>query len=213
MAKVYYSALVNRMGGRISHGVASNWKGRGVLKRHNAHPHNPRSEAQQTIRGLLNDLSGEYYSLTSIQKELWQSYSVALPDGITPLNAFIRLNMIMQKYFPGSSRLETPPPTPSTPEHLMGLSVSPIGTGNFCIQWTSPSSGTDAAVFDFWPMPGYDNTISPNFKFGVSADVVDLCVAMNSDYPAGTVLRFRGRTVDAFGRVSPWTNIVSATTV
>ena len=211
MAKIEYSALVNRIKGRVSHSVLSNWKGMGIIKRHNSGVHQPRSAAQQAVRGLLNDLSGEFYSLTTIQKELWQAYASALPTALTPLNAYVKLNQVVQKYLPGTARSTSPPPSPSTPEHIQGFTVYALAAADFCIQWTGPSVGTDIAVFDYWPMPGYDNTIAPRFTFGVSADCTDLCVALATTYPTGTVMRFRGRTIDTLGRTSPWTNILGAT--
>jgi len=213
MTKITYSGLVSGMSGRINGSVASSWKGKGVLRKHSAHIRQPRTESQQALRGLLSDLSGEYYSLTQIQKDLWTAYASALPTSLTPLNAFVASNQVIQKYCPGSARLSAPPSTPSTPEHISGFTISAIGSGDFCIEWTGPSTGTDVAVVDYWPMPGLDNNSNPAFKFGVSADAVDLCVALATDYPAGTVMKMRARTFDAFGRVSPWTSVLSATTV
>jgi|GEM_PF-3185310 hypothetical protein len=213
MTKVTYSGLVSGMSGRLNGSVCTQWKGKGVLRRYIKNIRQPRNEAQQTVRGLLSDLSGEFYSLTQIQKDLWTAYASALPTALTPLNAFVRLNQVLQKYFPGMTRLSAPPSTPSTPEHIAGFTVSAIGSGDYCVEWTGPSTGTDVAVVDYWPMPGLDNNSNPAFKFGVSADCTDLCVALATTYPAGTVMKFRARTVDLFGRTSPWTSVLSVTTI
>lgn len=213
MAKIMYSALVNRISGRISHSVLSNWKGKGVIKRHNASIHQPHSAAQQAIRGLFSDLAGEYYSLTSIQKELWQSYVSVLADRMTPLNAYVGMNQIKQKYLPGSARLSTPPSTPSTPAHIVGFTVSALAASDFSIGWTTPVAATAVIVADYWPMPGFDNTIAPRFVFGVSATPAGLSVALCTTYPVGTVIKFRVRTIDLFGRTSPWSNMLSVAAI
>jgi len=211
MALIEYSALVNRIKGRVSHSVLSNWKGKGVIKRHNSGIHQPRSEKQQFIRGMLSDLAGEYYSLTPVQKELWRAFSSALPKPMTPLNAYVKLNQIMQKYLPGSTRLTAPPPTPSTPKHIQGFTVSQDAAADFTITWTGPSSTGEYIVCDYWPMPGLDNAVAPRFTFGISADCADLCVQLATTYPTGTVLKFRARTIDSFGRVSPYSEMLVQT--
>lgn len=213
MAKIEYSALVNRIRGRISFSVLSNWKGIGVVKRHNSGVHQERSEKQQYIRGMLNNLSGEFYGLTDVQKELWRSYAGALKDPMTPLNGYIKINMVLQKYFPNTEKKSAPPPEPSTPQHIDGISVTAIGSGGFCMTWTSPTDAGDTLILDYWAMPGYDNTISPNFTFGLTASGDASCAVLDTSYPDGTVLKFRGRNVDDYGRTSPWTSMQKATTL
>lgn len=213
MAKIEYSALVNRIRGRVSHSVISNWKGLGVIKRHNAGVHQPRTEAQQQVRGFLSDLAGEWYALTATQKELWNSWVAMFHLPMTGLNAYARFNQILQKYFPGTARKTTPPPTPDTPEHSSGLSVTAIPGADFCVHWTNPTTATETVVVDKWAMPGRDVTNNPRWAFAASADASALAVLVPTDYPTGTVLKFRVRTVDTYGRVSPWSHILTAAAI
>lgn len=209
MAIIEYSALVNRIKGRVSHSVLSNWKGLGIIKRHNSGVHQPRTEKQQDIRGMLSDLAGEWYSLTATQKELWNSWVTMYALPLTGLNAYALFNQRLQKYLPGTTKKTAPPSTPATPEHPSGLDVDPLLNHNFCVSWTSPTDATLVGIVDYWAMPGRDNTISPRWTFGGSAAGSALLVGITTDYPTGTVLKFRVRMMDSDGRVSPWSHILT----
>ena len=209
MAKIEYSALVNRIKGRVSHSVLSFWKGIGIVKRHNSGVHQPRSEKQQQIRGHFSDIAGEYYSLTDVQKELWAAHASMLPDPMTSLNAYMKYNMRLEKYLPGTARMTAPPKTPATPGHIVGFTVSALASADFCIEFTKPTESTIYAIVDYWAMPGRDAVTSPRWTFGASAgaDTGDVLIA--TTYPTDTVVKFRARTMDAYGRVSPWSTTLS----
>lgn len=211
MAKIEYSALVNRIRGRISFSVMSNWKGIGIIKRHNAGVHQPRTQKQQEIRGMLNTLAGEFYALTSTQKELWDSWVAMIDRPMTALGAYVSFNQRLQKYFPGTTKKTGPPATPATPEAPLGLSATALGNANFCIAWTTPTGATLTAIVDYWAMPGRDNTISPAWTFGASAGADALLAAVLTSYPTDTIVKFRVRVIDSDGRVCPWSYILTAT--
>lgn len=211
MAKIEYSALVNRIKGRVSHSIISNWKGIGIIKRHNSGVHQPRTQKQQEVRGMLSDLAGEYYALTATQKDLWGSWVGMISRPMTPLNAYVAFNQRLQKYFPGMAKKTSPPPTPATPEFPMGLSVTALAAADFCVAWTGPSGATLTAIVDYWAMPGLDNTISPRWTFGASAAGSALLAVVTTAYPTDTVLKFRVRVIDTHGRVSPWSHIFTGT--
>lgn len=211
MAKIEYSALVNRIKGRVSHGILSNWKGMGIIKRHNSGVHQPRTQKQQEIRGMISDLAGEFYALTATQKELWDSWVSMIDRPMTALNAYVSHNQILQKYFPGMAKMTGPPPTPATPEFAMGLAVTALAAADFCVTWTGPNDATLTAVVDYWAMPGRDNTINPRWTFGASAGADALLAVVTTAYPTDTVLKFRVRVVDLYARVSPWSHILTAT--
>jgi len=213
MAKVFYSALVNRMSGKISNSVMSNWKGQGIIKKHNASPHQPHTEKQQAVRGYLNDLAGEYYSLTATQKGMWDAWAGAIGRRMTSLNAYASFNQLAQKYFPGQARMTTPPPSPNTPIHPTGLSVVAKAASDFSVIWTGPTLTTLYAVVDYWPMPGLDNTVSPSWTFGATAGCDTTFATITTTYPVGTVLKFRVRTIDAYKRTSPWSHMLSSTAI
>jgi len=213
MAKVEFSALINRIKGRVSFSVFSNWKGISVLKRHNGSPRQPRSEKQQDIRGYFSDLAGEYYALTDAATELWNAYASMLPGSLSGLNAYLKNNMIMQKYFPESARLTGPPKTPATPKSPKTIAVTAMPAADFCITWVAPTSTTIYMIADYWPMPGLDSVTNPKWTFGASAgaDAAELLVA--TAVPVDTVVKFRCRTVDDMGRTSPWTHVIQAVAI
>jgi hypothetical protein len=211
MATIEYSALVNRIKGRVSHGVLSNWKGMGIIKRHSSGVHQPRTQKQQEIRGMLSDLAGEFYALTSTQKELWDSWVTMIDRPMTALNAYVSHNQRLQKYFPGMAKMTGPPPTPATPEFPMGLAVTALAAADFCVTWTSPNDASLTAIVDYWAMPGLDNTINPRWTFGASAGADALLTVVATAYPTDTRLKFRVRVIDTYSRVSPWSHILTAT--
>jgi hypothetical protein len=203
-AIIQYSALVNRIKGRVSHSVLSNWKGRGIIKRHNSHPRQAQSVAQQEIRGLMNDLAGEYYALTDDEKGLWEAYVALLPNKITPLNAYISHNQVIQKYFPGTARLETPPTTPETPLAAGGVSSVAMPAGEFCIYWTRPLTADQTIVCDFAVAPGRRTDANPKWKFGASCGADETELLLQTYMPAGYHIYYRLRTVSIDGKTSPW---------
>jgi len=213
VAKIFYSALVNRIAGRVSHSVLSYWKGIGIIKRHNAGVHQPRSERQQAVRGHFNDIAGEYYALAQVYKDLWAAHASMLAKPLTPLNAYVKYNMRLEMYLPGTTRLSGPPKTPDTPGHVIGFTVSAIGSSDFCVEWTSPTETTIYTIVDFWAMPGRDAVTNPRWTFAASAGANSLLVAVTSSYPADTIVKFRVRTMDDAGRVSPWSNTLMVVTI
>lgn len=211
MAKVHFSALVNDISGSVNNSVMSLWKGIQVLKRKNPHPHQPRSEKQQDIRGMLNELSGEWYGLTTVQQGLWNSWVSMVKSPMSGLNAFCSFNQLKNKYFPGSTRMSTPPPSPSTPTFPMGFTVTPIAGGSFCAIWTGPLLTTLFVVVDYWPMPGLNAETKPRWTFGATAGSDATFADLTLGMPVGTIVKFRVRSIDAYNRCSPWSHILSTT--
>ncbi|HIC94351.1 MAG TPA: hypothetical protein EYP09_08905 [Anaerolineae bacterium] len=213
MARVYFSGLVNTVRGRVSYSVLSAWKGVNVIKRHNPGPHQPRSEKQQQIRGWLSDLAGEWYSLSDAAKDLWKRWVAMAKWPMSGINAFILFNMRAQKYFPGKSRMVVPPPTPNTPGHVQGFAVSAKTGSDFSVTWTAPTLSTLYVIADYWAMPGKNLDTSPRWTFGATAGADAGFLDITTTYPAGTVLKFRVRTIDDYQRVSPWSHILEATAI
>jgi len=209
MAKVQFSALVNSMSKSLNGSVFRTWKGIQVLSKKNNHPHQPWAEKQQDIRGMMNNLAGEYYALTVVQKELWDSWVAMTKSPLTGLGAYVKFNQILQKYFPGMARKTSPPVTPATPAFPLGFTVTPVAGSDFCVVWTSPILTTIYVVADYWAMPGLDSTTRPRWTFGGSAGSDATFIDIATTYPENTVLKFRIRTVDEEGRVSPWSHILA----
>lgn len=212
MAKIVYSALVSTIRGRHHGDVGSAWRGVNYLRVLNPSPRQPRTEDQQTVRGIMNSLSGEWYSLTTVQKELWNKYASLLPDALTGLNAYIKLNSNLWRYLGVSSKITAPPPTPSRPGAITGLSCASVdSTTNQCI-WTTPTETCILAIMDFSPMAGLDDKAHPRWSFAVSASASVLLAEHTHAYPEGTIIRYQLRTMDEMGRTTPNSHIEEVTT-
>lgn len=208
MGKIFYSALVNTIRGKVSHSVLSAWKGINVIKRHTSGVRQPRTEKQQDIRGMLSELAGEWYSLTQVQKDLWNSWCAMYSLPMTGLNAYAKFNQVLQKYFPGMAKKTEPPATPATPDFPTGFTVTPIASGAFCVIWTTPTATTIHVIADYWPMPGRDSVSNPRWTFGASAGSDATFADLTLTMPENVVVKFRIRTLDEEGRVSPWSHVL-----
>lgn len=207
MAKIVFSALVERMSGK--HGkngtVSSVWKGINVLKRHPI-PRQPRSASQQEIRGILNTLSGDWYALTSTEKDLWNKYASLLPGALTGLNAYVRLNANLYRYTGSATTITAPPPTPGTPEAVGGLAVTPTTSILNTVTWTSPTGTSDYLITDYTFMAGRDDRAHPRWSYAAGSSPSALTATHAHTFPLGTILSYRVRVMDQYGRTSPFSD-------
>jgi len=211
MAKVSYSALVDTIRGKLNGSVASSWKGINTLKRHPS-PRQPRTEAQQTVRGYMNNLAGDWYGLSDTLHDLWNRYASLLPKPMTGLNAFVKQNTALCRYLGYGSEITNPPPTPSTPEAITGFSMAVTDSLNNTASWTSPTGVSDYVILDYSFLAGRDDGANPRWSFAAGASASAATKAHTHAFPIGTVMRYRARVMDSYGRVSPNT-AVSVVTV
>jgi len=119
MATATYSALIEKLSGKVGNGVFSNWKGRGVLRCLSSSVSNPRTVRQQNNRSWISFLSTAWVqTLSADERALWEEYAQklsvnargALPigtPGLAPLygnlqsgrNAFIAVNMALNNSY------------------------------------------------------------------------------------------------------------------
>jgi hypothetical protein len=211
MAIIQYSGLVNRVKGRVSHSVVSNWKGRGIIKRHNGSPRQARSQLQQETRGLMNDLAGQFHALDVVNKLMWQSYASLLPEPITALNAYISHNLRIQKYLPGTAIRTAPAPDPETPQAIMQIAGSALESGNFCVYWNQPDSAELVVVAEYAISPGKRTDANPKWTFGATCGADDLEILVPAGVPAGYLTYLRCKTIDIYGKASPWSYTMTRT--
>jgi hypothetical protein len=209
MAIIQYSGLVNRIKGRVSHSVVSNWKGRGIIKRHNGSPRQAHSQAQQETRGLMNDLAGEFHALDLVNKIMWQGYATLLPEPITALNAYVSHNLRIQKYLPGTARRTVPNPDPETPAAMLLTVLSAMPNGNFCVYWNQPDSADLIVVADYAVSPGKRTDANPKWTFGATCGADALEILVPSATPAGFLTYVRVKTINIYGKASPWGSTMS----
>lgn len=212
MAKVTPSALISEITGRIDGHVFSMWKGQIVLKSF-TNPTQPKSEAQQKIRGFYSNLSGKYYALSAINKTEWQIYADALPEVMSGYNAFIRNNTrLLYANHPLLVEITTPPDPPAPPDAPVGFTASyDSGDDEFDLTWTTPIEPSLFIQAFFSPKVGYHNDISPHWAFLVSQRSHEGPIHMDaSGYSSPRTIRFRLRVIDPCGEISAYTTIEEA---
>ena len=210
MAKIKFTALVDTIRGGWNGSVLSQWKGINVTKSHPT-PRQPRTEAQQRIRGLMNDLSGEFYALSSTLKDLWNRYASLLPKTMTGLNAYIYQNLNLVRYLGSAYKVTNPPPTPSTPEAIVGFAITVTDSTHNSIAWTTPTGDSDYVVVDYSFMAGRDDSSHPRWSFAAGGSASGSPLTHVHSFPVGTVMRYRARVMDSFGRLSPNTAVSTVT--
>lgn len=207
MAKIFYTALINTIRGRLPNSVFARTRGVHYLKAHNPTPADRRTTRQTQIRGQISTLAGQWYSLTETQKQLWNAYADAAPHPQSGINAYIGINQRLMYYFGAGARRTAPPPTPTTPEHPQGTNVLSKGNVDFCVMWDHPTDSNTFLLVNLRPVLGIERTTSQQWKFGAIARADKRSIRINTDYPDDYRLNFRIRTLDLFGRASPWSHV------
>lgn len=212
MAKVTFSFAIETIRG--SHGkggtVSSQWKGINVLKRHPT-PRQPRTSKQQEIRGLMNDLAGNWYGLSDIQHELWNKYASLLNGPVTGMNSYQKLNLNLARYLGVAQIISGPPPSPSTPESTTGHSMTATDGTTNTLTWTAPSTVADWLILEYSFMAGLDDRAHPRWSYATAVSPSALTLAHTHAYPEGTIMSYRVRVMDEFGRTSPYSERMDVT--
>jgi len=211
MAKIEYSALVSNIRGKMGGQVASGWKGINYLKNHNASPRQPRTTEQQTIRGYMSELSVEWYALTDSQKLLWNKYASLLGKPMSGQNAYIKLNLNIWRYAGEVYKKTAPPATPSRPGAMQGFDVTGTSLTISTVAWTAPCASNVTVIIDYSPQAGFDDKSSPGWKPAGNVASAYKGTELYHDFPSGTVMRYRAKSMDEWGRMSPPSEIETIT--
>lgn len=212
MAKIIYSALVSRLSGSLGGSTFARWKGINVIKRKIFRPRQLYNFAQQNIRNIMSWLAGSWYALAANQKIMWNTYASLLPKRMSGINAFIRNNVLLLYCGIKTVITSQPPPTPDTPDMFTELGVTEA-VGITTVSWTLPSEADLYAIVDRSFMVGLDDGSHPRWAYlGKEATSAESFTDLHG-LAAGTIIRYRVRVADEFGRISPWsqTFFVTAT--
>ena len=212
MAKIRYSALVSDIRGKMGGQVASGWKGISYLKNHNPSPRQPRTQAQQDVRGYMSSLSAEWYDLTEAQQLLWNKYASLHKKAMTGQNAFIKLNLNLWRYFDYTFKITAPPPTPSRPGAVIGMSAAAVDSTHNQVSWVTPDDGNITVIIDYSPQACFDDKSSPGWTYAANVASSYLDTIITHSFPSPTVIRYRAKAMDTYGRMSPVTTIHTVTT-
>lgn len=210
MAKVMYSAMVNTMRGRLNFSVLSAWRGVNIAKRHNPGPRQPRNNAQQTVRMLLADLAGNWYNLTTDQREIWNRYASLVPGPQSGFNSYVGLNASLIRFGMASTPRTAPPPYPDTPPRLVGYTIT-AAAGSAHLVWTAPSDASYWIVLNASPLAGRDDGAHPRWTYVGATNSGALGLTHTHTYPTGVIMRYRVLVYDLYGRKSPPTESLRIT--
>lgn len=207
MAKVTYSALISDIRGRLRQDVFTIFRGTHIIRTYCANPHNPRTARQQFVRGHWSNLSGCWWHLPEAYQFLWNKYGSRKQGTKSGLGAFMQANMrLLAADHPELVRVDHPPPTPSTPMALQNFNWSYAGASLARITWNNP---LDSETFvQFFHRLNWDYSPSYNVYWRQTATVRSDCGQYDwlHPYPTGTDLFIRSKTIDKWGRTSPFTH-------
>jgi hypothetical protein len=206
MAHVQLSGLINAISGRVGDYVFYKRNGKTFVKPYTA-PSNPQSDRQQLVRGIMNDLADSWQVLSKAQKNHWQNYANLTHRLMSGFNAFIGQNCkILSADHPELKCISWPPRTVATPTHPAGFCVSPAGSNWFHISWNQPNSVCLFVIGGYRPTYGTCNLWSTDYRFieTVRGDVGLMC--WTHTWASGSEILFKIRTIDPWGRYSPWSH-------
>lgn len=203
MAKVIYSALITRIRGSLNGSTFASWKGIEVLKDRIFRPRSLYNKAQQSIRNIMSYLSGNWYAFDANVKIMWNTYASLLTERMSGINAYIKFNSRLIFYGDPLVAIAQPPPTPDTPDMLQALVYSATATTSKFV-WTAPSAASLYVILDRCFMVGLDDGSHPRWSYFKKALSTTKLLEDLHGLTAGTVIRYRLRVIDLFGRVSPW---------
>jgi hypothetical protein len=210
MAKITYSALVSRLSGSLGGSTFARWKGINVIKRKIFRPRQLFNFAQQNIRNIMSWLAGSWYALSAAKKVMWNTYASLLTGHMSGINAFIRNNTLLLYCGIKSTITDQPPPTPDTPDMFTVLACGEaLGVTTFT--WTLPAAANLYAVVDRCFMVGLDDGSHPRWAYLGKAATDTNTFEDTHGLAAGTIVRYRVRVADEYGRVSPWSQTFTVT--
>jgi len=213
MPKITPSALITNIQGRWAGTTFQNWKG-AIVTRATPNPRQSQARRHALYKGVTSTLAGCYGNLTNAQKTSWICYAAQLSTQMTGFNAFLSRNAVclMAEHASLDIRFNAPP-TPTTPSTPLGILIGYCsGNAIFTLSWASPLDICYYLQGAHAPQAGYSNLNSPSWRMisTIRADIQTMSLDA-SDFPAGTVFRFRLRTLDIHGQVSTWSETNSKT--
>jgi hypothetical protein len=134
VAKIIYSPLVAGMSGAAADAVCSNWKGRHYVRKRVV-PHNPQTDAQDTVRESMGRIPPLWRSLETQIKDVLDAAAVS--SRMSGYNAFCHRNRLLEETF------ESGDITPGNPQ-IDGANTLALtdATGQIItVDWTGGTQG------------------------------------------------------------------------
>lgn len=224
MAKIQYSALVNRIIGKLQDTIYSKHGTTFYIKAAAATRNYPDSFRSLQIKSNFCLCSKLWEGLPESHKELWHSRAVMANKSYFGFQMFKSLNLnLLNASHSDLLTISYPPLTPSTPEFPKIFNVFKVSPANVCLTWSSPFSTKlkITANFRLHPSfcirhPSYGCCVATGYRmswrFIKTEDSESGYINYIHTWPSNTRLYFRIRSIDKFGRLSPWTHKILSVT-
>lgn len=213
MATWVPSALVSDIRGLLGNQVFSFQRGVHYIKAHNANPVQPNSAAQQASKANWSDLSAWWFHLSTTHQEMWEKYASLQERHMGGFNAFLGVNMsLYNSGIPSPARRDYPPHTPDTPRAVRDFTVLSGSPTQNTLSWTAPD---DAAVYvQTWKSYDWNYFSGYNQMWVIQAATLSTAgtYVHNHDTPSGARIWYRCRSIDLYGRKSPYTHTIKQLT-
>ena len=221
MARFFFSALVNRVSGKLGDVVYSFYRGTTFAKSAPISFKDPQTFRQLQIRANLSALSKLWQTLPPGTTDLWNSFAAKRKGAATGFNKFVSLNgNILNASHSDLAYRPGPPPTPGTPAHVRGVCVFAMSSTQTCISWNKPDTNILYVTGHFRLHRGFCNLhpsygcciadgYRPSFRFIETVRSDTGHMIFDHTWPSGSRLWFRFNSLDKFGRKSPFTHEIA----
>jgi hypothetical protein len=163
----------------------------------------------------MSYLAGNWYALDANVKIMWNTYASLMAGHMSGINAYIKANSRLIFYGSPLVEIAQPPSTPNTPDMLQGLTYSATAQKS-SFAWTFPDEANIYVILDRAFMVGLDDASHPRWSFLKKALSTTNLIEDTHGLTAGTIIRYRLRVIDIYGRVTPWSQtftVVAGTVV
>ncbi|HID30453.1 MAG TPA: hypothetical protein EYP19_10685 [Desulfobacterales bacterium] len=210
MAKWYPTAAVADIRGKIGNWIFSYQKGVHYIRAWAA-PAQPNTPAQANVKQVFSMLTGEWYSLPEVYKEMWEKYA-SLTGRVDGLRAFLAVNLFI--YLSGATgyqRIDWPPPPGDRPGAVAGFEVQAVSSVQNVVSWNKPKSSDTyvqvAIQFDWNYYSGYNQ----HWKLlGATLSTAGQYVHSH-DTPPGKRIWYKLRAFKLNAKRTPWTHVIKIT--
>lgn len=217
MAKIYYSALVNTIRGRLRDDVFSSWNGIDYVKTYPLHNFNPRTYRQQQVRHNLCHLTNLWHKLDKNHKKLWENRASKQDVAYTGYHEFTKLNCnLLNASHSDLVSIDEPPTKPKRSTYPEALCVSVLSASKICVLWDRPQNGTNY-IESYYKLsrsfcarhPAYGCCTGAGYNHynrfvgTVKSSLGE--IGFTNPWPSNTHLFFKVRSINKLGILSPFT--------
>lgn len=204
MAKVTPGAIIESIRGKLGGSVFRKTRAGHILTP-TVNPRQQQTAAESRTRANLNKVTGDWYSLTDLQKQVWNKYASLLPGPLSGFNVYVRNNCrLLDANHASLTQISHAPYVPMTPTFVQGFAATP-DNGSNTITWTAPNVGNQWVQIQYSIQVGFSMTGKERWVL-LPAVASNLLTATHTiTLPTGYRISYRARTIENRGRVSPWT--------